>query len=127
MNTTEKIYTQHTDHTEWISKLKFYTDEISILKNRLAEIAKKNSHKDVLAQVEHFQNQFIVQKNNIDEISHAIKMDEARIQKEIDINPTASDHRKTEGHSKEKESVEDFEKNFTALRAAFKKFALKRL
>jgi hypothetical protein len=34
MNTGEKIYTQHADHTEWLSKLKFYTDEISILKGR---------------------------------------------------------------------------------------------
>ena len=28
MNTGEKIYTQHADHTEWLSKLKFYADEI---------------------------------------------------------------------------------------------------
>ncbi len=74
MNTGEKIYTQHADHTEWLSKLKFYTDEISILKGRLEEIASKNNQQNVLAQVEHFQNQLIVQKNNIDEISHTIKL-----------------------------------------------------
>ena len=68
MKTGEKIYTQHADHTEWLSKMKFYTDEISILKNRLGEIASKNSDKEVLAQVEHFQNQLIIQRNNIDEV-----------------------------------------------------------
>ena len=35
MKTQESIYTQHEENSEWISKLKFYTDEISIIKNRL--------------------------------------------------------------------------------------------
>jgi hypothetical protein len=125
MKTGEKIYTQHADHTEWLSKLKFYTDEISIMKGRLGELASKNSHQDVLAQVEHFQNQFIVQKNNIDEISHTIKLDESAIEKEVNKNIVAVDHREMPSHSKEKEAVDAFEKNFNELRAEFKTFAAK--
>ena len=125
MKTEEKIYAQHAEHTEWISKLKFYNDEISIIKNRLGEIASKNNQQDVLAQVEHFQNQLIVQKNNIDEISHSIKMDEEALQKEVNKNPTATDHRKMEYHTKEKNDVESFEKIFNELRAEFKSFAAK--
>jgi hypothetical protein len=125
MNTGEKIYTQHADHTEWMNKLKFYTDEISIMKGRLEEIASKNSHQEVLAQVEHFQNQFIVQKNNIDEISHVIKLDEKVIEKEINKNPVAVDHREMPSHSAEKESMDSFEKNFNELRTEFKTFAAK--
>ena len=125
MKTGEKIYTQHADHTEWLSKMKFYTDEISILKNRLEEIASKNNQTEVLAQVEHFQNQFIIQKNNIDEISHTIKVDEDTIQKEVKKNPIAIDHREMPSHSGEKNAVEAFEKNFNELRAEFKTFAAK--
>ncbi len=125
MKTEEKIYAQHAEHTEWISKLKFYNDEISIIKNRLGEIASKNNQKDVLAQVEHFQNQLIVQKNNIDEISHSIKMDEEALQKEVNKNPIATDHRKMEFHTKEKNDVESFEKIFNELRTEFKSFAAK--
>jgi hypothetical protein len=125
MNTGEKIYTQHADHTEWLSKLKFYTDEISILKGRLEEIASKNNKQDVLAQVEHFQNQLIVQKNNIDEISHTIKLDESSIEKEVNKNPVAVDHREMPSHSKQKEAVDAFEKNFNELRTEFKIFAAK--
>jgi hypothetical protein len=106
--------------TEWMSKLKFYTDEISILKGRLEEIASKNNQQDVLAQVEHFQNQLIVQKNNIDEISHTIKLDESAIEKEVNKNPVAVDHREMPSHAGEKEA---FEKNFNELRAEFKTFA----
>ena len=125
MKTGEKIYTQHADHTEWLSKMKFYTDEISILKNRLGEIAAKNNQKDVLAQVEHFQNQLIIQKNNIDEISHSIRVDEDTIQKEVEKNPVAIDHREMPSHSAEKNTVDAFEKNFNELRAEFKTFASK--
>ena len=125
MNTGEKIYTQHADHTEWLSKLKFYTDEISILKGRLEEITSKNNQQNVLAQVEHFQNQLIVQKNNIDEISHTIKLYESAIEKEVNKNPVAVDHREMPSHSKQKEAVDAFEKNFNELRTEFKIFAAK--
>jgi hypothetical protein len=125
MKTGEKIYTQHADHTDWLNKMKFYTDEITILKNRLGEIATKNNQKDVLAQVEHFQNQLIIQKNNIDEISHIIKVDEDVIQKEVEKNPVAIDHREMPTHKEEKNKVDAFEKNFNELRAEFKTFAAK--
>jgi len=125
MKTEEKIYDQHAEHTDWLSKMKFYTDEISVIKNRLGEIASKNTDKEVLAQIEHFQNQMIIQKNNIDEISHAIKMDEEALQKEIKENPTAVDHRKVVYHAKEKDAVDSFEKNFNEIRNEFKAFAAK--
>ena len=125
MKTEEKIYTQHAEHSDWMSKLKFYDDEISILKNRLSEIISKNTHKDVLAQAEHFQNQLIVQKDNIDEISHTITLDEDAIQKEVENNPTSVDHRKRDSHTNEKIAVEAFEKNFNELRENFNKFAAK--
>jgi len=125
MKTEEKIYDQHAEHTDWLSKMKFYTDEISVIKNRLVEIASKNTDKEVLAHVEHFQNQMIIQKNNIDEISHAIKLDEEALQKEIKDNPTAVDHRKVAYHAKEKDAVDSFEKNFNEIRNEFKAFAAK--
>jgi hypothetical protein len=95
------------------------------MKGRLEEIVSKNNQHDVLAQVEHFQNQFIVQKNNIDEISHTIKLDESAIEKEVNKNPVAVDHREMPSHSKQKEAVDAFEKNFNELRTEFKIFAAK--
>ena len=125
MKTEEKIYTKHADHTDWMSKLEFYEDEISIMKNRLSVIASKNSHQDVLAQVEHFQNQLIVQKDNIDEISHTITIDEDAIQKEVEKKSKSGDHIKKGTHAGEKIAVELFEKNFNKLRAEFNEFAVK--
>lgn len=59
-------------HTEWVKTLDFYKSELSILENRLTEVAGKNSGADAMAGVEHFQNQFIIQRNNIDELKHAV-------------------------------------------------------
>jgi hypothetical protein len=78
-------------------------------------------------EVEHFQNQFIIQKNNIDEISHNVKMNEESLQKEINSNPIAVDHRKVEYHINEKNAVESFEKNFNDLRSEFKVFLAKHM
>lgn len=125
MNTKETIYNQHAENVEWTSKLNFYNDEVSIMKGRLEEITSKNNDKEVLAKVEHFQNQFIIQKNNIDEIKHAVKMNEEALQKEVNSNSNSVDHRKAEYHAKEKDLVESFEKNFNELRTEFKTFAAK--
>jgi hypothetical protein len=125
MATNESIYKQHEENTEWLNKLSFYTDEITILTGRLEEIAAKNTDKEVLAFVEHFQNQFIIQKNNIDEINHVVKQNEQALEKEINSNPVAVDHRKVEYHAKEADLVNSFEKVFNELREEFNEFSAK--
>lgn len=125
MNQKESIYKQHEENTEWMSKLNFYKDEIEILKGRLEEITTKNNAQEVLSQVEHFQNQWIIQRNNIDEISHQVKANEASLLEEINSNPVAVDHRKVEYHAQEQELVDSFEKNFNDLRQEFNTFSAK--
>jgi len=125
MSTNETIYKQHEENTEWIKKLDFYKDEISILKGRLEELASKNNDKEVLAFVESYQNRFIIQRNNIDEISHKVKENEQALINEIKSNPVAVDHRKTEYHAEEKDLVESFEKNFNDMRDEFNRFSAK--
>lgn len=125
MKTGEKLYTQHAEHTEWMDKLKFYADEITLMKGRLEEITSKNNHSDVLTNVEHFQNQLIIQKNNIDELAHTIKIDEDVLEKEVNKNPVAVDHREMRSHSGEKEAIDALEKSFNELRGEFKTFASK--
>ena len=122
-----KIYNQHSEHTEWLNKLAFYKDEIGIIQNRLEEVGSKNTGKDVMLEVEHFQNQLMIQEENIHKISHHISRDEKQVEKNIMENPIASDHRKTEDHSEERAMVESFEKNFNELRTDFKTFLSKRL
>lgn len=59
-------------HSEWIRTLDFYKEELNILKKRLQEVAGKNTGAESMAQLEQFQNRFIVQLNNIDELKHSV-------------------------------------------------------
>ncbi len=91
----ENIYKQHEENTDWMSRVAFYKDEITILQRILTEIASKNTGDEALKEVEHYQNQFIVQQDNLDHLAQ------------------------------EKDFIEYFEKNFKSLRTDFKTFASK--
>lgn len=116
METKKTIYQLHDEHKIWKNKLAFYKDEIAIMTNRISEIAKKNTSKEVLAFVEHFQNQLIVQKEQIDIIGHNIGIHEAALEAAATKNPTNVDHEKFEDHSGQRSDVETFERIFNELR-----------
>ena len=121
MKTT--IYSQHQEHTVWLNKLSFYADDIAIMQSRIDEIAKKNNAKEVLMQIEHFQNQLLIQRKTISDIKHHIEKDEKILQANIAKNQTAVDHRKVEDHADEREDVKIFENNFNTLRKELNHFA----
>ena len=68
----ENIAVMSHEHTSWLGTLDFYKQEMNILKERLTEIAGKNNHKEVTAKIEHFENQFCLQMENIDILQHNI-------------------------------------------------------
>lgn len=118
--TTQKsLYELHAEHREWLNKLAFYADEVKYMTTRLAEVTSHNTSKEVLAQSEHFQNQFIIQNNHIDNLRHEIQTQEKAIVNNINNNPIASDHRKMDDHSEERNAVDQFEKIFNELRREF--------
>jgi hypothetical protein len=70
-------------HSEWLRSLDFYKGEISILKDRLTEIAGKNTSTDVLGQVEHYENQFTLQTDNIERLCHDINHNLTSVSKQV--------------------------------------------
>jgi hypothetical protein len=122
---TKSIADLHSENKEWIGKLDFYKDEIIIMRNRLEEIASKNTSKEILAQVEHYQNQLIVQKENIDEMRHVIKDHENYLENRVVESVTASDQRHVHDHPKMRENINGFEKVFNELRHDFNGFLSK--
>ncbi len=59
-------------HNQWLRTLNFYKTEVAIQRGILTEIAGKNTDADMLKEVEHFENLFRVQNDNIDRIAHGI-------------------------------------------------------
>jgi tetrahydromethanopterin S-methyltransferase subunit G len=73
-------------HLEWRKSIDFYKDEFNTLEKRLDEIVQKNNKQQVMAGVEHFQNQFIVQRNNLDELKHRIHEHEGKVAADVKIH-----------------------------------------
>ena len=125
MTTKSFIYDQHLENQDWLKRLDFYKEEITILRERLEEVTSKNNAPDFLKYVEHFQNQLLIQRNHIDELAHQINANEHALISEIKDNPVAVDHRKVENHVAEADFMVFFEKNFATLRAEFNVFLAK--
>ena len=117
-----KIYDQHVEHGEWMNKLLFYGVEMKIMQKRLDDICSKSPDQEALKQVEHFQNQIIIQSARITDLTKHIKGEEKILANNIKENVVASDHRSIEDHTEEREMVEQFEKNFNELRKEFNLF-----
>lgn len=125
MEPKEKIYKQHEENQDWLNRLQFYNEEILILREQLEEIASKNTATGVQKEVEHFENQFKIQRNNSDELAHKIRLNEGFLLNEINKNPVGVDHRTVPSHIAEKEFIEFYEKNFNEMRQEFKQFVAK--
>ena len=113
---TEKVYSQHEENKEWASSLAFYKDEIKVMESRLEEIVSKNTSKDILLKIEHFQNQLIIQTDQISNISHDLNLNNDAINSEVQKNPTAVDHRSMNDHTFIREGMRAFEKLFSELK-----------
>ncbi|WP_053992007.1 hypothetical protein [Mangrovimonas sp. TPBH4] len=66
----------HFEHKQWERELLFWEDELKSFNNRLEEVVKRWTNHSVLAQLEHFQNQFIRQKEVMDTLQHDINVHE---------------------------------------------------
>lgn len=61
----------------------FYKEELKILQDRLDEVAAKNSSFEARQGIEHFQNQFLMHRNNIDELKHKVNLINEELSREI--------------------------------------------
>jgi hypothetical protein len=56
------------EHNDWLRGIAFYQDELLILEHRLSALSAKLPSGDSKAEVEHFQNVFLVQKGNLEKL-----------------------------------------------------------
>lgn len=73
----------HFEHKQWRRELLFWEDELKSLKNRLSELVLRWTDKEMLAQLEHYQNQFMIQENEIDELEDLINLHETNISEHL--------------------------------------------
>ncbi len=69
----------HFEHEQWKLELSFWADEIKTFENRLEELVNRWTDQTVLAELESFQNQFMIHKGVIEEMQHFINVHETEM------------------------------------------------
>lgn len=110
------------EHAQWLGGLDFYGDEIGILEKRLLSFASGGMDHDVASKVERFQNQFIIQRNTIDELRHAIREHVSGFGHAASEAGGMTAGISDAGHAPLKDGYESFEKVMNELRQAFNRF-----
>jgi len=90
----------HADHLLWTNNMKFYLDELTIFEKRLGELVTRNTKLEVVSQIEHFQNQFILQKEVDKELIIKYKSHDKFLANQAKSNPVAIDHVLFANHTK---------------------------
>ena len=94
MDTEKKMYISdlHFEHVQWRSELLFWEEQISSYIKRLEEVVTRYTETSVRAQVEHFQNQFILHNDVIDVLKKDIKKHEQHLADYAQEHPVADNH-----------------------------------
>ncbi|TAH27112.1 MAG: hypothetical protein EAZ07_02440 [Cytophagales bacterium] len=112
----------HFDHQLWATKLNFYKDEIKIYQKRLEQISQKNTAIEIKIKVEQFQNRFIIQLKELNDLLDEQKNHEKELALIAQENTVASDHIRFNAHTEHEEEIVTFEKLFSELKVEFSKF-----
>lgn len=123
----ESYLTQHQNHKTWLNYLAFYKDEMQVLQRRLEEVASKNTNTDVLALVEHFQNQLILQREQHDILRHDIKQDENMIEKLYETIPVLAENSRPKAETELIDRVDTFGRLFHEMKDELYRFVAKQL
>jgi len=110
------------EYMTWKRTLEFFKQENAFLKTRLSEVVDRNTDKEFLALAEHFQNQFIIKDEFIDELKHDINEMDANIKNGANMAKVTPDRKMDIKQNKLRNEVEYLEKNFIELKNEFNKY-----
>lgn len=111
--------------TEALRGLSFYKEEIKILDERLMEAACKNNSFEARQQIEHFQNQFMLQQKNINGLRHRINEYLQQMGEDMMLHEGHIEKRLLEKDLSLTEQYKNLEKLIRELRDEFNKFLVK--
>jgi hypothetical protein len=113
----------HLEYKLWMNDLNFYKEEINLYERYLADIIHKNTSKETAVGVEHFQNQFIVQKNVIDYLKHDLNVSEKQLAGFAkELSGLGLDNIKMDNHTKLRERMKTFKTLYEDMKKEFREF-----
>lgn len=113
----------HQEYHTWIDELNFCKEEIAIFENQLTNSISRITDSFALAQVEHFQNQFIREKEVIDELKHKLHISEKQLAGFVkDLSGMGLESIRMDNHSKLRDDMHIFRKIYSSLKDEFRRF-----
>ena len=91
MENNEQLADLHAEHASWQDQILHYKGGLKSMKDELGVIVARHTPRDVPASAEHFQNQFILQRDVLDIMRHDFKQYENKIEEAQKINSTSAD------------------------------------
>jgi hypothetical protein len=119
-------YLHHQD-SDWLRELDFYKTEIAILTTRLEEVIKNNTSGEIAAQVEHFQNKFLVLREQVDILHHDVGVREKGVTEIAETRPEHIDERFTTLRDTMLSRMKDLASGFADTRYELNSFLAKTL
>ncbi|GBF20247.1 MULTISPECIES: hypothetical protein [Arenibacter] len=117
----------HFEHEIWRRELFFWQDELIIFNNRLSELVTRWTKKEVLNQLDHFQNEFILHGGVIEDFLEEMEIHESRMADQDLLSHDAMDTMMVKKHMEFRKKMEIQEEIYTALKREFFRFLTKYL
>lgn len=115
----------HFEHKQWRRELLFWEDELKSLHKRLSELVLRWTNKEMLAQLEQYQNKFIIQENEIDELEDFINLHELKISEQTKKGIDALDLQLVKKHNEIREQMDAQRNLYSELKGNFFRFLSK--
>ena len=115
----------HFEHVQWKKELLFWKDEIKTFQNRLDEIVKRWTDKSVLAELDQFQDNYIIHKEKIGELMNEIEAHELNIASHSKANEEVMDRILFKSHTAFREKMDTQRTIYNDLKKRFFQFLSK--
>lgn len=117
----------HFEHKQWQSELALWEDELRSFNHRLEELVKRWTDKNVLAKLEHFQNEFILHGNVLESMLHEIHVHESNMAEHSKMQEEVLDRVFAKQHFEFRKKLERQRDIYNALKKDFFRFLSKYL
>lgn len=117
----------HNDHKRWINEIEFAKQEVSYFEHQLEELVRKTSERDVLRQLEQYQNRFIREREVMDHLQHDIKKAEHELANAAEHNSLTMGQFNMDEHLALGQRMVDFGMLYGELRQSFNQFLMRAL
>ncbi|TQO37152.1 hypothetical protein GQ41_1752 [Arenibacter algicola] len=117
----------HFENEIWRRELFFWQDELIIFNNRLSELVTRWTKKEVLKQLDHFQNEFILHGGVIEDLLEEMEIHETLMADPDLLSQDAMDAMMVKKHMKFRKKMEIQKEIYTDLKKEFFRFLTKYL